>query len=291
MELVTFILYLTLAFVSLVFLIGFLLSEKGYKGPVTDHYDGKRFMNPSGEAANGFNKLIQFLRNRKPDPWIDRSDIEVPNQEIDHKVSNSESRLYFINHSSFLIQLNEANILTDPIYSDRCSPFSFAGPKRLRPPGVHFEDLPDIKIVLISHNHYDHLDFNSVVKLNECSIKAGKPIEFIVPLGLKKWFQKYVPTAEKVTELDWHGQFCLDDVTVTALPMQHWSSRYGYDKDKTLWCGFQVKTKSKNLLFCGDTGYFEEAREIGKRYGPFDFALIPIGAYEPRWFMINQHCK
>ena len=208
----------------------------------------------------------------------------------------------WIGHASVFCQLpidgkgQFKNILTDPLFSERCSAIQLVGPRRYRPTPCTIDDFYSngvpIDIVLISHNHYDHLDFNSVVKLNECSIKAKKPIEFIVPLGLKKWFQKYVPTAEKVTELDWHGQFCSDDVTVTALPMQHWSSRYGYDKDKTLWCGFQVKTKSKNLLFCGDTGYFKEAAErIGNTYGPFDFALIPIGAYEPRWFMINQHCK
>jgi Predicted Zn-dependent hydrolases of the beta-lactamase fold len=219
----------------------------------------------------------------------------------------------WIGHATMFVQMGGWNILTDPIFSKRCSAVQFAGPERYRLPACTIEDLcknenVGVDIVLVSHNHYDHLDYASVRELAERSIERGKPLQFVVPLGLKAWFQKYVPNSfrggNQVTEIDWHETHTIqrgpnEEIRITGIPMQHWSNRNGWDRDKTLWCGFKVAANtatstdavdsSKTFLFSGDTGFFNGLYEIGETYGPFDLAAIPIGAYEPRWFMREQH--
>jgi N-acyl-phosphatidylethanolamine-hydrolysing phospholipase D len=217
----------------------------------------------------------------------------------------------WIGHATMFVQMGGWNILTDPIFSKRCSAVQFAGPERYRLPACTIKDLYEkenvrVDVVLVSHNHYDHLDYNSVKELAERSIEQGKPVQFVVPLGLKAWFEKYVPGSVKggnqVTELDWHETYTIkrgiNEINITGIPMQHWSNRNGFDRDKTLWCGFKVATttvstdgenSSKTFLFSGDTGFFDGLYDIGEKYGPFDLAAIPIGAYEPRWFMREQH--
>jgi len=220
----------------------------------------------------------------------------------------------WIGHATTFVQMGGYNIITDPIFSKRCSAVQFAGPERYRRPACTIQDLcgedgVGIDIVLVSHNHYDHLDYNSVRTLAALAIETNRPMQFVVALGLKRWFERYVPDStkgsNKVTEIDWHETYSIegkgddnsgkDDaaaINITGIPMQHWSNRHGFDKDKTLWCGFKVTTTGstpKNYLFSGDTGFFDGLYEIGKRYGPFDLAAIPIGAYEPRWFMKEQH--
>jgi len=216
----------------------------------------------------------------------------------------------WIGHATVFVQMGGYNILTDPVFSQRCSAVQWAGPKRLRRPACTIEELclkekVGVDIVMISHNHYDHLDYNSVQELAAASITMDRPMMFVVALGLKKWFERYIPNSVKgrnsVIELDWHEKHIVEStdgrkaLEVTGIPMQHWSNRNGFDKDKSLWCGFGVKTvdddnnSSRNFLFSGDTGYFEGLDDIGEKYGEFDLAAIPIGAYEPRWFMVNQH--
>ena len=214
----------------------------------------------------------------------------------------------WIGHSTLIVQMGGLNIITDPVFSSRCAPTQFMGPKRYRRPACTIRELFDkgirIDVVLISHNHYDHLDYASVKELAALALETGHSIHFVVPLGIKSWFQSHIPDSFKkgntVEEIDWHESHIIQyrnrqSLEVTGLPMQHWSSRHGFDRDKTLWCGFGVKVANSdgkgamNFLFAGDTGYFDELESIGSTYGPFQLAAIPIGAYEPRWFMKDEH--
>lgn len=207
-----------------------------------------------------------------------------------HQVPNVQ--LTWLGHASLLIQLGRWNILTDPVFSERCAPVQWAGPKRLRPPPCTVTELLDqipIHTVLISHNHYDHLDYTTVKAL----AAADEAIIFVMPLGLKSWFQSHVVADEDRTiELDWHENTSFSsptsDLTVTAVPARHWSNRIG-DRDQTLWCGYSIVSNQRKILFAGDTAWFDAMYDIGSTYGPFDVAAIPIGAYEPRSFMRYYH--
>jgi N-acyl-phosphatidylethanolamine-hydrolysing phospholipase D len=197
----------------------------------------------------------------------------------------------WIGHASVLVQSGGLNILTDPVFSERASPVALAGPKRAQPPGIALADLPPIDVVLISHNHYDHLDRPSVVQLNE---RARGGTLFLVPLGLKAFFNEAGIT--NVIELDWWDRHLLGGVEFQLVPVQHWSARGLGDRNRTLWGGWAVFAPDLRWYFSGDTGYsgmFRETREklAGRmREGTlFDLALLAIGAYEPRWFMSAQH--
>lgn len=188
----------------------------------------------------------------------------------------------WIGHATLLIQLDGVNVLTDPQFSDRASPVGFAGPRRLNPPGVAFEDLPPIHAVVISHDHYDHLDRRTVERL----AAAHRP-RFFVPLGLKPWFASVgIPGAE---ELDWWDSARVGGVTFTATPVQHWSSRTPFDMNRRLWAGWSIAAGAWRVFFAGDTGYYEGFRRIGERLGPFDLALVSIAAYTPAAIMAHTH--
>ncbi len=188
----------------------------------------------------------------------------------------------WIGHSTLLVQLDGVNILTDPHWSDRASPVSFAGPRRLTPPGLRFEDLPPIHLVLISHDHYDHLDLPTVSRL----ATTHRPL-FVVPLGLKAWFTERGIT--DVEELDWWQSLSARGITATCLPAQHFSGRTLWDQNRRLWSSWAVAGGGKRFLFAGDTGYYEGFKEVGSRLGPFDLAAIPIGAYVPPEIMRMVH--
>lgn len=196
--------------------------------------------------------------------------------------NRSEATVTWVGHSTLLIQLDGMNLLTDPHWSDRASPFSFAGPKRVTPPGLRFEDLPPIHLVLISHDHYDHLDVATVLRLAE----VHRPL-FLVPLGLKAWLADLGITT--VEELDWWESRSINGLTLTCLPAQHFSSRTFWDRNRRLWSGWAVAGRSKRFFFAGDTGYYDVFKEIGSRLGPFDLAAIPIGAYMPAEIMRSGH--
>ena len=187
------------------------------------------------------------------------------------------------NHSTFLIQTQGLNILTDPIWSERTSPVQFAGPKRFVPPGIRWEDLPPIDVVIISHNHYDHLDVNTIKAL------ARDPkASYYVTLGLSANLQEL--GVEKTYDLDWWEEIKLDEnTTLACVPAQHFSGRGTYDRDKTLWAGFVIQSPAGNIYFAGDTGYGGFFKDIGEKYGPFRLSIIPIGAYKPYWFMSPIH--
>lgn len=201
----------------------------------------------------------------------------------------------WIGHSTVLVQLDGLNVICDPIFSERCSAYQFVGPIRFRPPACTVDDLKregiDIDLVLISHNHYDHLDYHSVRDI----AREFDP-EWIVPLMLRDWFETHCPdalTGRGLTELDWHDTRTLggdSGHTVTATPAQHWSVRRPWDRDESLWCSFAVEGKNgAKFFYAGDTAWFEGLHDIGTQYGPFDLAAIPIGAYAPRDFLMYQH--
>jgi N-acyl-phosphatidylethanolamine-hydrolysing phospholipase D len=199
----------------------------------------------------------------------------------------------WIGHATVLAQLGGLNVLTDPIFSNRASPLSFIGPVRAQKPGLWLHELPHIDLVVISHDHYDHLDEASVKSL---AAQAGGPPLFVVPLGQKAWFAKR--DIQNVVELDWWQSHRLGDVEIVLTPVQHWSGRSLTDHMSTLWGGYAMFAPDLHLFFAGDTGYsrdFADIREhFAGRQGPaqgggFDIALLPIGGYAPRWFMSNQH--
>jgi L-ascorbate metabolism protein UlaG (beta-lactamase superfamily) len=199
--------------------------------------------------------------------------------------NRSVNTLTWIGHATVLLQINGVNILTDPQFSERASPVSWAGPRRVVAPGVALEDLPSIDVVVISHDHYDSLDLSTVQQL--ARREQGEETVFIVPLRLKAWFEDQ--GINNVIELDWWEEFIVKGITLTAVPAQHWSKRSLFSSNKTLWAGWGIKSPDYNVYFVGDSGYAPHFKLIGERLGPFDLSLMPIGAYEPRWFMGHSH--
>lgn len=218
----------------------------------------------------------------------------APDLERIHSRSG-QPRVTWVGHSTLLVQIDGVNILTDPHWGNRASPVSFAGPKRHQAPGIPFEKLPQIHVVLISHNHWDHLDQQTVQNL--MGRHAG--IRFYVPLGLQHWFQREVKGAviagpsPNVIALDWDQRVSLQGQThqleLHFLAVQHWSARSLSDRYQTLWGSWAVLHPSFRFWFSGDLGYSPDTQDIGRHMGGFDLAAIAIGAYEPRWFMQESH--
>ena len=200
------------------------------------------------------------------------------------KANRSVASATWIGHATVLVQVAGVNILTDPHLAERASPVSFAGPKRRVPPALDFGQLPHIDAVMISHNHYDHLDENTVTGLSRQS--GGSP-RFFVPLGNKPWFEDL--GIRDVVEMDWWDRQSFMGLEIHFTPVQHWSARSFTDRFKTLWGGWYVRAPALSVFFAGDTGYSKDFSDIAARLGPVDFAMLPIGAYEPRWFMEGQH--
>ena len=224
------------------------------------------------------------MRNGMPEPppggW------KIPHVRTDAaalRANGHDPTVTWIGHASFLVQLAGLNVLVDPQFSGRASPVAFAGPKRIVPLPIAIEELPRIDAVLISHNHYDHLDLASVKAL----AASPDPPLFLVPLGLKAWFEE--AGIARAEEYDWWQSRSLGRLTFTLVPVQHWSKRTLWDANRTLWGGWVIDGDGIRLIHTGDLGYSQDARDIGARLGPFDLALIPIGAYAPRWFMKTMH--
>jgi N-acyl-phosphatidylethanolamine-hydrolysing phospholipase D len=207
----------------------------------------------------------------------------APNDGQALRANASAPTVTWVGHSTLLVQLDGVSFLTDPQWSDRASPVSFAGPKRVMPPGIRFEDLPPIDFVVISHDHYDHLDVATVKRL----WAAHRP-RFFVPLGLKAWFAEL--GIDGVAELDWWERRTIKGLTVVCVPTQHWSARTLWDQNHRLWSGWVVLGQDRRFYFAGDTGYYAPIfQEIDRRLGPFDLGAIPIGAYMPRAMMRFSH--
>jgi len=253
----------------------------GYNGPPSDHFDGRRFFNAEAPAGRSLRDVLRWQRTaqRKPWPtWVEnRARPALPAQ-----LTQGQIALTFINHITFLIQFRGLNILTDPVYSERVSPLRNRGPKRVRAPGLPFNELPPIHVVLVSHNHYDHLDLDTLMRL-----EAAHAPRVITSLGNKPFLEQH--GLRKVAELDWWQSIEVANATITFTPAQHWSNRGPANRNRTLWGGFMVRADSKQVFFAGDTGYSSYFKAIRERLGEIDLALLPIGAYEPRWFMRDQH--
>ena len=200
------------------------------------------------------------------------------------RANTSRPTVTWIGHAAFLVQLAGRNVLLDPHFSERASPIAFAGPRRIVPLPIGIDELPRIDVVLVSHNHYDHLDLESVRRL--ATAPSGSPL-FLVPLGLKAWFEEQ--GIQRVEELDWWQPREHAGLRFTLAPVQHWSKRTLWDTNRTLWGGWVVEGGGVRLIHTGDLGYSRDALDIGERLGPFDLALIPIGSYAPRWFMKTMH--
>jgi N-acyl-phosphatidylethanolamine-hydrolysing phospholipase D len=265
----------------------------GTSGPPAHRRSDGRFCNPwPGDLRHGF---LQFLRWsfswRKLQGLFERLDpslfpVARP-APMRARAAEGELRVTWLGHASVLVQLGPVNLLTDPIWSRRASPVSFAGPERWVPPPLALADLPPIDVVLLSHDHYDHLDRDTVRELARRQPEA----RWIAPLGLSDLLSRW--GARSTRELDWweSGELRAGGIRVrfTCTPARHFAARGLFDRNRRLWCGWSVEAGGRRVFFAGDTGYHPEFAAIGGRLGPFDVSLLPIGAYEPRWFMRPVH--
>jgi L-ascorbate metabolism protein UlaG (beta-lactamase superfamily) len=258
-----------------------------YQGPVSDHFDGERFFNPYRTPPRGRRDLLRWrLRSRSnrakwpawaPSPYADRPPARVDGQAL---------RISYVGHASFLIQTAALNILLDPVWSKRASPFRHLGPKRVNDPGIAFAHLPPIDVVLVSHGHYDHLDIATLSRL----VAAHRP-RIITPLGNDGIMRKRDPEVTAEAH-DWDDVIKIGDgVAVTLVPTQHWSARTLSDRNESLWASFVIEAPAGRIYFVADSSYGDgrNFRARRERHGPLRLAILPVGAYEPRWFMRSQH--
>jgi L-ascorbate metabolism protein UlaG (beta-lactamase superfamily) len=256
-----------------------------YDGPVSDHFDGTRFFDPHGTQPKSLATLLRWYAGRAraewpawaPSPYADKPPA---------RVEGAEWRISYVGHASLLLQTAGLNILIDPVWAERVSPVSFAGPKRVNDPGIAFDALPPVDVVLVSHCHYDHLDVETLSRL-----AANHNARVVTPLGNDTIMTAHDPEI-RAEPYDWHRRISLGPtVNVTLVPTRHWSARGLTDRNKALWASFVIETPAGRIYHVADSGYgdghhFRDARD---RYGPFRLAVLPIGAYEPRWFMRDMH--
>jgi N-acyl-phosphatidylethanolamine-hydrolysing phospholipase D len=254
-----------------------------------------RFINPwptwKFPTVGNLLKWMLFTKDNSKVPNRQELDRTLPILSMDFaRLANppqDDIQLTWIGHSTLLVQMDTINILTDPVFSHRSSPLQLVGPKRYRDVPCSIHDLPRIDAVIVSHTHYDHLDYNTVQILNA---RFGADIRWFVPMGLASWMHGM--GCDNVIELDWWDENCIPlrpEVRFVFTPAQHWCKRTPIDDNKVLWGSWCVLGPKNKFFFSGDTGYCYGFEQIGNKYGPFDLAAIPIGAYEPRWFMKSQH--
>jgi L-ascorbate metabolism protein UlaG (beta-lactamase superfamily) len=259
------------------------LENPYYCGALSDHFDGLRFRNVDNiETDREFRAFLRWKLKERPAAWPKSVPVRlaVPNDRV------AGLRATIVGHASVLVQAGGLNVLTDPVWSDRASPFSFAGPRRVSEPGIAFEDLPPIDVVMLSHNHYDHMDIATLRRLNA----RHNPL-IVTPLGNDTILRSAIPNI-RVAAGDWWDRVDIGNgVEVFIVPAHHWSARGRGDRRMALWSGFVLRTSGGSAYFAGDTGYGDGRifKEMRRKIGRPDLALIPIGAYAPRWFMSAQH--
>ena len=244
-------------------------------------YISAEYKNTNGEEIDkSIKDLIRWQRNQKK-PILSSIDLSDEWKLVDFEKSNNF--MIWIGHSTFLIKKNNLVILTDPVFSERASPFKRLGPKRLIPPAILLNELPKIDVITISHNHYDHLDIRSLKKLS----KLNPNLIFLIPKGDIDIFNK--KNIDNVKEFVWWEEISINDFIFTFTPVQHWSARGLFDRNESLWGGWFIKSNDYSLYHAGDTGYSNDFIETQKRLGSPKYAFLPIGAYDPEWFMAASH--
>lgn len=274
-----------LSLALLLFLMQTSCTSTYYRGPISDHFDGTHFSNLGKFEDKSRWDLLRWYLNRKRGLWPPFSPLpstDTPPQRVD----GDELRLSYVGHVTVLLQTRGLNILLDPVWSDRASPFTWIGPRRVHPPGIRFADLPPIDLVLITHNHYDHLDLATIKQLWQ----RDRP-RILTPLGNDAIIKKGSPDIVVETR-DWGEQVGIaPGVIVHFEPMHHWSARSLWDRNRALWAAFVLDTPGGPVYFVGDSGYGEgdNFRAAFRKHGPFRLAILPIGDYDPRWFMQDAH--
>jgi L-ascorbate metabolism protein UlaG (beta-lactamase superfamily) len=244
------------------------------------HFRDGKFRNENPKSDNAFSHSFYALRRMFIHPRVAvRPSRDIPVQDITpQQLASGEQDLAFkLGHSSLLLRLDGGLWLTDPVLSQRASPVQWAGPKRFHKPPISAQDLPPLKGVVISHNHYDHLDRETIIAIHH------KVERFFVPLGVGVSLRRWGVLPRKIVEMDWWESVAFESITVTATPMQHFSGRGLFDGDQTLWASFVLESSEQKLFFSGDGGYFDGFREIGERLGPFDMTFMETGAYDISW--------
>jgi L-ascorbate metabolism protein UlaG (beta-lactamase superfamily) len=241
----------------------------------------ERFSNSDGmKNEKSLSEVLKWSWSRE-EP---KKEFIKTNENINlNSLKDREHYALWIGHSTFLINNGDLTILTDPIFSERASPLNFAGPKRLIKPVIKIKDLPEVDVITISHNHYDHLDINSLRKIQ----KKFPNVKILVPKGDLKLLKNY--NLNNGFEFLWWEEIIFDNTKFIFTPAQHWSARGLRDRNKSLWGSWFIKNEDKNIFHAGDTGYSDDFIEIRNRLGAVDFAMIPIGAYDPQWFMSYSH--
>ena len=245
------------------------------------HFNGRRYFNPDAPQVRGFLAALRWKLTSRPER-SPRFVADVRPSKPPPVVPGAALLVTMINHSTLLLQQNGINILTDPLWSQRASPLAWIGPHRRRAAGVRWEDLPRIDVVLVSHNHYDHLDVPTLRRLAD----RGQ-CQFIAPAGVGRLLR--ARRIGPVHELDWGESLSLGQATIHSVPALHFSARALFDRNRTLWCGYVIKAAERMIYFAGDTAFGDHFERVRAQFGAPWLALLPIGAYEPRWFMAPVH--
>ncbi|MCW9034940.1 MAG: MBL fold metallo-hydrolase [Rhodospirillales bacterium] len=252
------------------------------------NFRDENFINIAGEkskpSTNFLGAFYRYFTTKNPAPQPEKPlpFVALNNQSFIDAPKDSY-RVTWLGHSAILIEIDGLKILTDPMFGERASPFSWIGPKRFQQPPINIADIPELDAIIISHDHYDHLDMESIKLLND------RTLHFFTPLGVGSHLKQWGVNPSKITELDWWGEAeVANGVIVAATPAQHFSGRGVFDRNKTQWASWAIIGQKERLFFSGDTGFHREFDEIGKRYGPFDLAMLENGAYDKSWSQVHM---